>query len=130
MRRHRRRQDFRIRRAELDNIREARSNRREDYELGPLAPRRDIGEKVDTYGAFNPQAVQQQDLHWQDRVKWWKLRVGDRVVMLRGRDKGKIGQLKVVDEKKNTVEVDGLNQVGLATVHNPFRDHSDSLHTD
>lgn len=40
-----------------------------------------------------------------------KLKTGDKVVVIAGKDKGKEGKILVVDRKKNRVIVEGINMV-------------------
>ena len=40
-----------------------------------------------------------------------EFRVRDRVVVLEGRDKGKIGQILSIDEEKMSATIDGINSV-------------------
>ena len=45
---------------------------------------------------------------------------GDKVMVISGKDKGKIGNVKDVDTKKGTVLVDGVNVVTKAQKANPM----------
>ena len=47
-------------------------------------------------------------------------KVGDRVIVVSGKDKGKIGNVKKVDLKDGTVLVDGVNEVTKAQKANPM----------
>lgn len=47
-------------------------------------------------------------------------KTGDRVVMLTGKDKGKIGNVKKVDTEKGKVIVEGVNMVTKAQRPNPM----------
>ncbi|KAF4548033.1 Hypothetical protein D9617_32g091530 [Elsinoe fawcettii] len=84
--------------------------RKEEWEYGPrLAPRRDIGKKRTTLGTFN------RDIDYPAIVpKPWRkpalFAVGDRVAIMKGVDKGKIGKVRKCDEERQLVEVEGLNQ--------------------
>lgn len=112
------------RKDETDVIKAARVARREDYELGPLAPRRDVGDQQDSYGTINMQRMQGRIPPWQERLeilKFWgggdkkkphlNLAVDDRVVLLDGRDKGKIGTVTNIDTDRAECTVEGLNMV-------------------
>ena len=95
-----------------EDIRAARSARREDWVLGPLAPRRDVGDKKDKYGAMDSKllrGVEKPDGYWKD----WCIAEGDRVVIIENghRNKGKIGKVTTVREKAEECIVSGLNQV-------------------
>lgn len=49
-----------------------------------------------------------------------KLKKGDKVVVIAGKDKGKEGKILVVDKKKNRLVVDGVNMVSKHTKPNPM----------
>ena len=54
-----------------------------------------------------------------------KLKVDDEVVVLTGKDKGKKGKVKLINWKKRTVLVNGINMVRKAvkrTEQNPYAD--------
>jgi large subunit ribosomal protein L24 len=96
-----------------------RRYRREDWELGPIKPKRDVGDWKDKYGTVDYQAIQGLDIYRPDLLKklepfggkYLNIRKGDRVVILEGHDKGKIGIISVIDLKKAKVTVEGLNKV-------------------
>ncbi|KAL8649373.1 MAG: hypothetical protein Q9226_005598 [Calogaya cf. arnoldii] len=94
----------------------ARQAQREDWRLGPLAPRRNVGDKVETYGTVPLRLInspEKMDGKWKD----WGIREGDRVCVVgdRKRDKGKIGVVKELNEKAETCKVTGLNMISIAT---------------
>jgi large subunit ribosomal protein L24 len=93
------------------DIKEARLRRREDWELGPLAPVRNVGDARETYGSMEMKRVRPIDLAEEERIKFWNIVQDDRVVILEGRDKGKIGVVKSIEKKSNMVTVAGLNMV-------------------
>lgn len=109
------------RRQETDALKAARAARREDYELGPLAPRRDVGDSKDTYGTVSmnqtqgrvPYGKEKQDILdiWGGNEKYLGLAKGDRVVILKGRDKGKIGEVSQVSGERAECVVKELNMV-------------------
>ncbi|KAH6674492.1 hypothetical protein B0J14DRAFT_617202 [Halenospora varia] len=110
------------RRDETTAIRSGRHFRREDYELGPLAPKRDVGEWTDKYGTINSQRTR-GDLMEKEKVKkelepfgghFLNIVEGDRVVLLEGRDKGKIGKIRSVDKRRAECTVEGLNRVDVS----------------
>lgn len=103
----------RQRRSAIDNIREAQRARKEDWALGPLAPRRDVGEKKATYGAMDVFTYQLPELDPEARPKWMHISVGDRVVVIRGRERGKIGTVDDVTQERASVRVKGVNVVDL-----------------
>lgn len=106
------------------NIKDARQARQEDWELGPLAPKRDLGFK--NYGAFqenlrqdwtnyglhqtHPKTVQQR-CAWAGGPEQLNLAVKDRVVLLDGPDKGKIDQIKSVNAGNGTVTLENHHRV-------------------
>jgi len=107
------------RRLDIEQIKAARLARREDWELGPLAPRRDVGDARDTYGTVNAQRTRGQLLNEKERKevlkhiggRYLNIVAGDRVVLLEGRDKGKIGKITATDAKRGECTVEGLNMV-------------------
>lgn len=100
-------------------IRDAKLYRREDWELGPLAPRRDVGDNADKYGTLGQGALRGPLLEKAAREKareciggrYMNIVQGDRVVLLDGRDKGKIGKIIAVDTQRCEFTVEGLNMV-------------------
>ncbi|KAK5149367.1 hypothetical protein LTS14_010975, partial [Recurvomyces mirabilis] len=99
----------RLVRANGANIKNARLNRAEDWALGSLAPRRDVGEKAKNYGAMTIYDINATDLNKKDQPKWIPYSEGDRVVVMTGRFKGKIGEVTETSEKQGTVRVKGVN---------------------
>lgn len=103
-------------------IKAARLNRREDYELGPLAPRRDVGTKRDKFGTVSTQMLRGPILEKGQREKakefiggnTMNIVKGDRVVLLEGKDKGKIGMITEVDVLRAEFTVEGLNMIDVA----------------
>ena len=95
------------------NIKAARLHRREDWETGSLAPRRDVADQAEAYGAVNIYDFYVPDKLAKHRVKWWPVDTGDRVVMNKGRDRGKIGTVESVNEKKGMVTVKDLNRIDI-----------------
>ena len=107
------------RRDEVEQIKAARIARREDWELGPLAPKRDVGDKAETYGTVNTLRskgpVLTKKARWDQRLyiggKYPTIVVGDRVAIMEGRDKGKIGMVVEMDFSRGECKVEGLNMV-------------------
>ncbi|KAH8821187.1 hypothetical protein F5884DRAFT_77577 [Xylogone sp. PMI_703] len=103
-------------------IKQARLNRREDWEMGPLAPKRDVGDAKETYGSINSQLMRGVELTKEemDEVlkpvggRYVNIVPNDRVVLLEGRDKGKIGKVLSTDPKRNECTVEGCNLVDVA----------------
>ena len=101
------------RRSVLQTLKDARIARREDWQLGPLAPRRDVGEQRDTYGASDTRLLRGPELPKSEQMKFWPIVAGDRVVIMDGRDKGKIGTVRSTDKVRSELTVEGLNKVYL-----------------
>ncbi|KAH8596499.1 putative 54S ribosomal protein L40, mitochondrial [Bisporella sp. PMI_857] len=104
------------------DIKQAAINRREDWELGPLAPKRDVGSKKDTYGTIDGQRLRGPALPTKEReaiMKMWggtyylNIAKGDRMVILEGRDKGRIGTIGNIDEDRCEVTLEGLNMIDV-----------------
>lgn len=97
---------------------------RDGWELGPLAPREDVGEWAGARGAIHEArfrsyatltlAMRNERCAWAGGAYNLNLAVGDRVVLLDGPDKGKIGNITTVMPETAEVTVDGLNKVSFA----------------
>lgn len=118
MRQNQRQQDQWVKRDISKDIKNARRVRREDYELGPLAPKRDVGSLKDTYGTIHTNRLHGPILQPEERLKvnpsggkYGNIVDDDRVVLLEGNDKGKIGKVMRVDRQRQEVTVEGLNLV-------------------
>lgn len=101
----------RLNRFAQTDIKAERKNRREDWLLGPLAPNRDVGKLKDAYGSMDPERQTPAEIPVAKRAKYCNFAVGDRVCVIEGREKGKIGEVQEVDRKTETVTVQGLNVV-------------------
>jgi hypothetical protein len=107
------------RKDETSLLKQVRLDRREDWELGPLAPKRDVGDKKDTYGTVSSQRLRGPILEhkYVDEAlepfggRYLNIVKGDRVVLLEGMDKGKIAKITNVDTKRVECTVEGLNMV-------------------
>lgn len=85
-----------------------------------LAPKRDVGSKVDTYGSIGAEFIETPAMRRKDVLeildKWGgkkhlNVREGDRVVVIEGPDRMKIGKVQKVDKQKAEVTCEGLNMV-------------------
>lgn len=106
-------------------IKNERQQRRENYETGRLAPRHDVGAQADNYATADPYVLNNATSRlWQHyKHETCPFAEGDRVVMLEGRDKGRIGRVSDVNHKGAVVKVNGLNMVCLS-VTNKLESHS------
>ncbi len=102
------------------DIKSARTARREDWELGSLAPKRDVGSKKESYGTIDTMRMQGRELSMDERMKvnpiagrYANIVPGDRVVLLDGPDKGKIGKMVALDRRRQECTVEGLNMVRI-----------------
>lgn len=108
-------------RAVLQDVKAAQVARREDHLLGPLAPRRDVGSKRDTYGTVDEKRVRGPGIKGIAVEKggkpeaWTGIKEGDRVVVVgKGvRDWGKVGVVKEVRANQGKCAVEGVNLVCL-----------------
>lgn len=111
------------RRDEVEQIQAAHKAIKEDWELGPLAPKRDVGNMKDAYGTVNTLRskgpVLTTKARWDQRVwiggKYPFVVEGDRVAIMEGRDRGKIGTVMEMDFSRGELKVEGLNMVCLST---------------
>ena len=110
------RQRFAYNRLEIDNLRSERQRRREDWLRGPLAPQRDAGLEGRHFGALSPQAMNPPSVPEHLRRKYINIAPGDRVCIMKGKDKGKINEVTRVDASTETVVVKDLNMVCLLLV--------------
>lgn len=107
------REQFSRNRMQLDAIRAERERRREDWLRGPLAPRRDVGLEADHYGTLRPDIANLPRIPKHLRRKYINIAPGDRVCIMKGRDKGKINEVTRVDPETESVTVRDLNMVRL-----------------
>lgn len=124
------------------NIREdilaARRKAREDWKLGALRPNRAIGEEAETYGTLDREQLRGVDMpkHWfgakegvQKRMKTripenvlrdhWPIVEDDRVVVIRGRERNRIGVVKEVLKDSNMIILKDVNKVILLHASSP-----------
>ncbi|KAI5457368.1 hypothetical protein BGZ63DRAFT_365205 [Mariannaea sp. PMI_226] len=93
-----------------ENLLDARRARKENWEMGPLAPKRDLGfngygmfaEGVrsdwSNYGLYSPRPeLVEKRCAWAGGVKMFNLAVQDRVVILDGPDRGKIDRIRSIN---------------------------------
>ncbi|KAI1083925.1 hypothetical protein F5B20DRAFT_358996 [Whalleya microplaca] len=121
------RQHWRRAKIEFD---QAKSLVRDDWELGPLAPRTDYGDWADAQGAIHETRFGASAAHSlaqrNRRCRWLggaynlNLFPGDRVVLLDGPDKGRIGQVQDINHMRAEVTVSQLNKSNVR-VHPDIR---------
>lgn len=106
-----------------ENLLDARRARKEDWEMGPIAPKRDLGfngygmfaEGVRTdwsnYGLYSPRPeVVEKRCAWAGGVKMFNLAVDDRVVILDGPDKGKIDRIRSINLQSGHVTLESQHR--------------------
>lgn len=123
-----------MQRFELDRAKDRKKalrHAKEDWQLGPLRPNRSIGDAKEKYGALRGEEIQKPEtpLHALkaknerrvklglepeyplivDDKKYFHLAKDDRVVVIRGREMGKIGTIRTVIDRTHEVMVEGLN---------------------
>ncbi|KAI0011697.1 hypothetical protein F4779DRAFT_174448 [Xylariaceae sp. FL0662B] len=107
---------------------------RDAWELGPLAPRTDVGDWAGARGAIHetrygsdddlPEVMRNKRCEWAGGASHLNLVIGDRVVLLYGPDKGRIGKVVEVVENRSEVVVEGLNKSNIR-VHPAIRNPED-----
>ncbi|KAK6524265.1 hypothetical protein TWF694_005921 [Orbilia ellipsospora] len=86
----------------------------EDVKLGPLAPVRGLDAK-DRIARDLPTADALRLPEVVEKRKFFNIAVGDRVVLLAGKDRNKVGTVRDVDLDTDSVRVDGLNVYPIRT---------------
>lgn len=115
-------QDFKKRMMAVKNanqaLNDARVRRREDWTMGPLAPQRDTPIR-DAGGAYwgsmslvramgsIPQKQRDLACKWAGGSRHLCLKVGDKVAIMQGPDKGKIGLVRTIVENEGSVILEG-----------------------
>ncbi|KAL7623868.1 hypothetical protein AAE478_005424 [Parahypoxylon ruwenzoriense] len=121
--RERRQEDSYQYRGIRDELREAKKAVRDDWALGPLAPKRDIGDWAGAKGAIHETRyvaripihpnLRDQRCAWAGGSKNLNLAISDRVVLMDGPDKGRIGKIANIDAERAEVTVEGLNKSNI-----------------
>ncbi|KAI1799293.1 hypothetical protein F4811DRAFT_112051 [Daldinia bambusicola] len=96
---------------------------KDEWELGPLAPRRDVGEWAGAKGAIHEAryaaygkislAMRNRRCQWAGGAYHLNLAEGDRVVLIDGPDKGRIGKIKSINYDNAEVIVEELNKSNI-----------------
>jgi large subunit ribosomal protein L24 len=104
--------------SEVESAKEAIRN---DWAMGSLAPRRDIGVWDGAHGAIGEArfsspghfslVMRNARCQWAGGAYHLCLAAGDRVVLLDGPDKGRIGPVHSVNDDTAEVTISGLNKV-------------------
>lgn len=124
---------------------QALRNAKEDWKLGPLRPNRAVGEGAEKYGARTDTQIQKPEIPARiqknrnefrqkkgleleyplvvDDKKYFPIVRDDRVVVLKGRDKGKIGVVEDIMERTHEVVVKGINMVCISFFVPTLPDH-------
>ena len=111
----------------------ALANAKEDWKLGPLRPNRVVGGDAGKYGALTGNQMQKPDIPVRtqknrnetkakkgleleyplvvDDKKYFPIVKDDRVVILQGKDKGKVGVVQDVISRTHEFIIKGLNMV-------------------
>lgn len=95
----------------IDTAKAARQARWEDWAKGPLAPKRDSGLQAATFGALDPAVMHPPKIPKHQRRRHILFAPGDRVCIIKGRDKGRISDIEQVNEETETVLIKNLNVV-------------------
>ncbi|KAI0806467.1 hypothetical protein GGR55DRAFT_652771 [Xylaria sp. FL0064] len=103
-----------------DEVKAAKQAIRDDWAMGPLAPRTDVGEWHDALGAIRdtrmssgttiPLTLRNARCQWAGGAYYLNLAVGDRVVLLDGPDKGRIGQIQNINHESAEATIKDLNK--------------------
>jgi large subunit ribosomal protein L24 len=126
----------------IKKVREdALSRVKEDWSLGALRPNRAVGAAAKKYGALGEEQLQKPDipLHTQrnrnkfresrglpqeyplviDDKKYFHIERDDRVIVVNGRDKGKIGLVQNIVPRTHEILVKGVNMVRRGILNLP-----------
>jgi large subunit ribosomal protein L24 len=110
----------------------AMKNAEEDWTLGPLAPRRDVGLDAESYGTVTDEILRKAPpvLPWQRPLATWGemrnvYKVNDTAVIIRGTDKGMVGTIVETFISSQTAILKDLRMVyTLTTASRDY--HADS----
>ncbi|KIW31424.1 uncharacterized protein PV07_03074 [Cladophialophora immunda] len=137
------------------HIKAERRARREDWVMGPLAPKRDVGTKQDFYGTvsnllyqgpvFPPnvrhgprsngwdpvggEGSEEDQKEWEGFGNEGNIVEGDRVCIVKGRDGliGQIGKVKDVSNDSKELRIEGLNMADVE-IPESFGEQRDKVH--
>lgn len=89
----------------------AKQYQREDWRKGLLAPRRDVGAAKFSFGTV-PEIMESRPMG-ASHAPYHEIHPGERVVILVGRSRGRIGIVDSVDKDTKSCIIKGFNQVRL-----------------
>lgn len=114
----------RMRGALYRDLHASRQARARDWDLGPLAPRRDVGALTESFGAASedgrqrgvnrhvlPRELREERCSWLGGCEDLNLVVGDRVAVIEGLSKGRVGKVSLIDAKSAEVQLEDVSQV-------------------
>ncbi|KAJ5913541.1 hypothetical protein N7504_002424 [Penicillium tannophilum] len=96
-------------RALITGLKESRDARWEDWEKGSLAPMRHVGPDATRFGAVDVSLMHPPAIPKHLRRKEILFAEGDRVCVIRGRDKGKINEITQINVESETVIIKDVN---------------------
>ncbi|KAI1745354.1 hypothetical protein F4680DRAFT_401966 [Xylaria scruposa] len=109
--------------AAANEVRIAKQAIRDDWAMGTLSPRLDVGKFHDAHGSISQVrypgtmsmslAKRNARCQWAGGAYYLNLAVGDRVVLLDGPDKGRIGKISDITHAKAEVTVKDLNKSNI-----------------
>lgn len=125
----------------INNIKDSKKAAKEDWELGPLAPKRDLGfneygvvqtairQDWSNYGqiASRPEIAEKR-CAWAGGLKKLNLAPGDRVVILEGHDKGKIDTIKTLQPDTGSLTLENHHRVSLFQATHLTSSHANVVH--
>ncbi|KAJ5736760.1 uncharacterized protein N7483_001885 [Penicillium malachiteum] len=100
----------------VTNLKESRKARWEDWQKGALAPMRHVGLDATSYGSVDVAMMHPPAIPKHLRRKAILFAEGDRVCVIRGRNKGQINEITQVNHESETVIVKDVN---VADIHVP-----------
>jgi large subunit ribosomal protein L24 len=102
-----------------------KDRRRREYETGPnLAPRRDTGFLKEQYGTVDPNVIHFPKLHWTQYNHFKSpFAQGDRVLIVKGKDVGRVGVVNEVSTESGFLRIADLRRVRLPTSNTPALPH-------
>ncbi|KAI0113764.1 hypothetical protein GGR51DRAFT_546952 [Nemania sp. FL0031] len=107
----------------LEEVNKAKQAIRDDWSMGALSPRMDVGEWHGARGSISEARISSAGrlslaqrnarCQWAGGAYYLNLAVGDRVVLLEGPDKGRIGKISEITHENAEVTVNGLNKTNI-----------------